>query len=154
MKNKISIAFGVLLASIIIISCEKEGSNETKISSSGSTESLNMGQNCMDCHKSGGKGEGRFKLAGTLYDSSLNLTLANGFIELYSQPNGNGNLIIRIAVDGLGNFYTTDNVDLGSGVYPVAISASGKRKYMQSSTNTGACSSCHGNSQTKMWANK
>jgi hypothetical protein len=137
MKNKISIAFCMLLATIVIISCEKEGSNKTNISSTGSKESHNMGRNCMDCHKSGGEGEGWFKVAGTLYDSSLTKTHSNGFIELYTQPDGNGSLVKRVAVDGLGNFYTTENVDFGNGLYPVAISSSGKRKFMQSTTNTG-----------------
>lgn len=70
-----------------------------------------------DCHD-GGEGEGWFKVAGTLYDSSLTKTHSNGFIELYTQPNGNGSLVKRVAVDGLGNFYTTENLDFVDGTYP------------------------------------
>jgi hypothetical protein len=112
-----------------------------------------MGQNCMSCHKPGGSGEGIFRVAGTVYDSLLNNTNANGFIDLYTQPNGGGTFVKRIAVDAKGNFYTTEIIGLGNGLYPSVISRTGNKKYMSGSITSGACNSCHGVTQDKIWVN-
>ncbi len=121
MKTPILLTF-VLLGLLVINSCRKESgdSKETKISSAGSNNSHNMGQNCMTCHKSGGQGEGVFTIAGTVYDSLKTSTLATSTIKLYTQPNGTGTLKYTIQVDGKGNFYTTENIDFGAGLYPAA----------------------------------
>ena len=156
MKSRfITLLFFMSISVILIESCKKkedEGNeNETKISSFGDTESHNMGQNCMSCHKSGGTGEGWFNVAGTVYDSLKTNTYPNTIIKLYSEPNGAGMLKHTIQVDGKGNFYTTANIDFGSGLYPAVVSNSGV-KYMSSATTTGTCVSCHGVSTDKIWA--
>ena len=94
-----------------IIGCQHGKGNNglvKNISSTHDDESHNMGQNCLNCHKSGGSGEGWFSLAGTVYDSLKTATLPNSTVKLYSGPNGTGSLIGIIEVDGLGNFYTTN----------------------------------------------
>lgn len=144
--------FKILIISTLglwITSCEKK-ENETKISKYNETESHNQGQNCMACHVSGGKGEGYFNVAGTVYDSTLTAYNPNTTVYLYSQQNGQGDLRYTIQVDGLGNFYTTEVIDFGNGLYPVIKSNSGER-YMSSPISTGACNSCHGYSTSKLW---
>jgi cytochrome c553 len=148
MTSKINILFVIFASAAVIASCTK---TETKISSTNSSKSHNMGKNCMECHKSGGKGEGWFTAAGTVYNSNLSSTNPNGFVELYTQANGAGTLVKRIAVDGLGNFYTTETIDFSTGLYPVVVSSTGNKMYMGSSITTGACASCHGSSQDKIW---
>lgn len=152
MKFKI-LTIWVLLVLITIYACKKEKNNEINISKNGEFESHNMGNNCMTCHVSGGKGEGWFKVAGTVYDSLLSNTIANGKVELYTQANGQGDKVMTVEIDGKGNFYTTENIDFNQGLFPVVISQSGKKKFMASSINQGACNSCHNVNQTKIWVN-
>lgn len=146
----------IALTLLAIPSCNKEeegGCGETNISQNGSNRSHNMGQNCMNCHKSGGPGEGCFNAAGTVYDSLQTSTRANGTIRLYTGPNGTGSLAATIQIDGRGNFHTTDNINFGSGLYPAVVGSSGEIRYMGSTINQGACNSCHGVSNDRIWVN-
>lgn len=145
----ISLSAGLLIFS----ACEKEGGeNETKISISGRSESHNMGQNCMDCHRKGGKGEGWFTVGGTIYDAQQTNPLPNGSIVLYSGPDGSGGIAYSLSVDAKGNFYTTESINFGNGLYPAAIGPH-TTKYMGTSVTTGQCNSCHGDSTDKLWSN-
>lgn len=145
---------GFVTLMIVAQSCEKGGENETKISQHNETESHNNGQNCMNCHKSGGQGEGHFNVAGSVYDSLLVAHKPNGTIKLYTGPDGTGALKYTIEVDGKGNFYTTDAIDFGSGgLYPSIVGTSGQQRFMSSATVTGACNSCHNISEAKIWVN-
>lgn len=137
--------FGVLL---FTQACSKK--NETNISSQNSSKSHNMGQNCMNCHKSGGDGEGWFTVAGTAYDSAGTNTYSNVTVKLYTGPNGTGTLKYTIDGDKLGNFYTTNATDFGSGLYP-AVQGNNSTKYMSTSIPHGQCNSCHGVSTGKLW---
>lgn len=150
MKKGIFITTLIALAFTVISSCEKENKNETKISSYNDLESHNMGQNCMSCHKQGGAGEGWFTAAGTVYDSLKLNTYPNATVKLYTEPNGNGSLKQTIQVDGKGNFYTTNNIDFGSGLFPV-VEGNTTTKYMNSSISMGQCNSCHGVTREKIW---
>ena len=129
-------------------SCKKNKS-ETNISSYNESESHNMGQNCMNCHKSGGDGKGWFQVAGTVYDTLLSKTNPNTTVQLYTDSKGT-NLKYTVQVDALGNFYTTETIDYGSGLYPVVV---GKTisKHMSSPVTSGQCNSCHGVSTDKIW---
>jgi len=151
MTKKI-LVFMTIISSILIVlqSCKKE-KNEVSISSHNQTESHNMGQNCMSCHISGGSGEGWFNIAGTVYDSLQTSTVPNTTIKLYTGPNGTGSLKETIQVDGLGNFFSTNNIDFGSGLYP-AVTGTISTKFMSTSITTGQCNSCHGVSTIKIWA--
>ncbi|MCK5066673.1 MAG: hypothetical protein KAR16_04520 [Bacteroidales bacterium] len=140
-----------IIAVFAIHSCEEnENENETKISSYNSTESHKAGQNCMTCHKSGGSGEGWFTVAGTVYDSTKAATFPNATVRLFTGPEGTGNLIMDIEVDGNGNFYTTESIDFGNGLYTL-VEGNLITKHMNSVISTGQCSSCHGVSTDRVW---
>lgn len=135
---------------ILAVSCEKK--NETTISSHFGTESHKMGENCMNCHRDGGDGEGWFIVAGTVYDSVRTNHQANGTMRLYSSPDTSGLLIATVEVDGNGNFYTTEFVDVGIGLYPEITGASGDVRRMQSAAFSGQCNSCHNeNTTSRIW---
>ena len=166
MKVKYIIGTAFLMVSLMIVeSCKKKEiqnestslseaveskKGETKISSHGQSDSHNMGQNCMNCHKSGGSGEGWFTVAATVYDSLQTTPLPNATVRLYTSANGGGTLKYTIEVDAKGNFYTTAPIDWGNGLYPSVQGANGTH-YMSSAINTGNCSSCHGSSTGKIW---
>jgi len=153
-KNILIVLSIVLIGTISVQSCKKEkngGEEETKISTHGTNKSHNMGQNCMNCHKNGGSGEGIFQVAGTVYDSLKTNIYPNATVNLYTQPNGGGQLRATVYADSKGNFYTTAAVDFSGGLYPSVISTSGTTKYMSTSISIGACNSCHGVSTDKLW---
>ncbi|MBI9069573.1 MAG: hypothetical protein JEZ09_19915 [Salinivirgaceae bacterium] len=139
----------VLILALGVFACEKEG-NETKISSYGSSESHNAGQNCMSCHKSGGDGEGWFTLAGTIYDSVQVSTYANATVKLHTGLNGTGTLTATIQADAKGNFYTTEDINFGNGVY-VSVNGNLTTTNMYVPISNGACNSCHGASTDRIW---
>lgn len=133
-------------------SCEKdEDENEIKSSSYNSTKSHNEGQNCMSCHTSGGSGEGRFTIAGTVYDAALNETFPNATVSLFTEPGGSGILKATIQVDKKGNFYTTENIDFKNGLY-ATVEGNSNITYMNATVTNGQCNSCHGVSTDRIWA--
>jgi len=150
MKSKCQSAalFSLFVLFIIAQSCNKENENEnsgTKISSNGSNESHNMGKNCMSCHN------GWFNVAGTVYGISKTSTYPNATVKLYTGPNETGTLKYTIMADAKGNFYTTENIDFGNGLYP---SVKGTLvNNMQSMITSGACNSCHNVTNDKIWTN-
>lgn len=155
MKLINSILFGAFVLSTSLLSfnsCEKNRRcNEDNVSKSGDDDSHNMGQNCMQCHKTGGEGEGCFVVAGTAYDSLGSNTLSTGKIELYTGPNGTGDLVHTIQIDSKGNFYTTDNFSV-TGLYPSITGPSGQKQFMSSTVSNGQCNACHGVSTNKITA--
>jgi hypothetical protein len=145
----------VFLATILVFtfpSCKKNKCGDTNVSFSGGSKSHNFGQNCLNCHKSGGEGEGCFNVAGSASNSSLTSNLTGGTIKLYTGAGGTGTLKYTIQIDSKGNFYTTESIDY-SGLYPAITGTSGATSYMSSSLNTGACNSCHGVSTGKIFSN-
>jgi hypothetical protein len=153
MKKKILIWIIMIVGILILLpSCESDENegNEEKVSSYNETESHKMGQNCMSCHKSGGKGEGWFNLAGTVYEDDKSTTYPNTTVKIYDEPNGAGSLISTIEVDGLGNFYTTNNIDFGNGLY-ASVSGDTETIYMIDPVTSGQCNSCHGTNTDRIW---
>ena len=151
MKKIIISALSIAIAGALILSqtsCEKEGSNASNTSKYNDNESHNMGQNCMNCHKSGGQGEGWFTAAGTMYKADLVTLQPNSTVYLYTGANGTGNLVATLEVDAKGNFYTTNAIDFSGGLYPAAKGPSGTMHYMSQVTRTGACNGCHNGSTT------
>lgn len=142
-----------ILASLTISSCSHYDAEkkETKISVNGDDESHNNGRNCMDCHKTGGEGEGWFQVAGSVYKSDKQSHNPNGKIYLYTDPDGKGTLKYTIEVDALGNFYTTRDIKFDGGLYPVHENTNGIKKFMQSPIISGQCQSCHNVSTDKIW---
>lgn len=104
----------------------------------------------MSCHTSGGSGEGWFNIAGTVYDSLKTSTLPNATVRLYTGLNGTGSLKITVEVDALGNFYTTENIEFGGGLY-TSVEGNSDIKYMHPVITTGQCNSCHGVSTDPIW---
>jgi hypothetical protein len=138
----------------LFISCtsdDESGENEIKISQNFQNESHNNGLDCMTCHKPGGAGEGQFSVAGSVYDLTKTNDYPNAKIQLFTGPNGTGDLVKTIEVDGLGNFYTTEIIDLSVGLYPLVEGSSGNQQSMQSATTNGKCNSCHGVTIEKIW---
>jgi len=152
LKIKTALWLVTSLFMIVLQSCEKENENESKISSIGSTESHHAGQNCMSCHLQGGSGEGWFQVAGTVYDNSKLTVYPNSTIKLFTGPNGTGTLKYTVQGDALGNFYTTESIDFGGGLYP-SVQGSASTKHMTSAITSGQCNSCHGSSTDKIWTN-
>jgi hypothetical protein len=145
----------VFLATVLVFtfpSCKKNKCGDTNVSFSGGSKSHNFGQNCLNCHKSGGEGEGCFNVAGSASNSALTSNLTGGTIKLYTGAGGTGTLKYTIQIDSRGNFYTTESIDY-SGLYPAITGTSGATSYMSSSLNTGACNSCHGVSTGKIFSN-
>ena len=138
----------VVIASLahFTIACEKEeGENETKISSYQSDESHHTGENCMECHRSGGSGEGWFTIAGTVYGNDKTTPYPGATVRLYTGQGGSGTLKTTVEVDQKGNFYTTEGIDFGTGLYTRVEGASTTAE-MVTPLTTGQCSQCHGNS--------
>src|SRR5690606_6751277 len=75
------------------------------VSAHGDARSHAVGDNCMRCHQPRGPGPGLFTAAGTLHDDDGS-PHPGGAIELRSAPDGMGELVARLEVDALGNFYT------------------------------------------------
>jgi hypothetical protein len=156
MKGKtlqILLAALVSLGTLSLQSCSENEGDETVVSVNNGQKSHNMGQNCMNCHKSGGPGEGWFSAAGTVYNDALTATSPNGLVKLYTGPNGTGTLKATVAVDGKGNFFTTESIDFTGGLYPSVTGTSGETEYMDFSITTGACYSCHGSTTDKIYTN-
>ncbi|MDA3865299.1 MAG: hypothetical protein PF489_00965 [Salinivirgaceae bacterium] len=130
---------------------EDEDENETVISQNYSDESHNLSQNCMNCHVQGEGGEGWFTVAGSLYEKTQTSGYPNGSVKITSEPNASGTTIKTIEVDSKGNFYTTQTIDFGNGLYVSVYGTNGEEKIMMSKINTGSCNSCHGNTTDKIW---
>jgi len=118
------------------MNCNHAKMREENNSSANTDESHNQGLNCMSCHKKGGKGEGWFTIAGTAFRSN-GASASNVIIKLYSQPGGQGELKKQITGDLLGNFFTTDLLGFGHGLYP-SIEFEGNTKFYEQS-NINRC---------------
>ncbi|MDA3953828.1 MAG: hypothetical protein PF485_09285 [Bacteroidales bacterium] len=149
-KRVLYILIGAVITTVAFQSCEEE-ENETKISSYESSESHKAGQDCMECHLSGGDGEGWFKVAGTVYDEAQTSVYPNSTVKLYTGANATGDLVATVEVDMNGNFYTTKVIDFGSGLY-TSVEGNTATKNMMSSITNGKCNSCHGVSTDRIWA--
>jgi len=162
----VSIAISTFFcAALLTQSCRKDNVNSNfngsgsggntcgavNISANNSSKSHNMGQNCMNCHTSGGQGKGCFQTAGTVYDTKGTTTMSNGVITLYTGVNASGTLRGTIYVDAKGNFHTTESIDFSGGLYPTITGASGDIQHMPDPTTTGACNSCHGAKEKPVW---
>ncbi len=142
------LSFPILITVLIQLTtaCEKEeGENETKISSYQSDDSHHTGENCMECHRSGGSGEGWFTIAGTVYGIDNTTPYPGATVRLYTGQGGSGTLKATVEVDKKGNFYTTEAIDFGTGLY-TRVEGESATWEMVTPLATGQCSQCHGNS--------
>ncbi|NPA33737.1 MAG: hypothetical protein GXO48_02280 [Chlorobi bacterium] len=119
---------------------DSDGQQPTVVSSASATSHYS-GKNCMSCHN--GTDAFAFSIAGTLYDSTKTNVYVGGTVEIYTGSNGQGTLIVSLVSDKNGNFYTTEQVNLSSGVYPSVKNMHGMMMHMPQPTTSGACNSCH-----------
>jgi hypothetical protein len=114
------------------------------VSAHGGMTSHESGKNCMECHQKLGPGPGLFSVAGTVVrlDGSPS---ADATVELWTAPGGTGDLVLRVEADALGNFFTTEALDLASApAFPFVKSADGvNANLMPFPTSSGACNVCH-----------
>lgn len=152
-RNTIIASVLILFAAFTIASCEESGCGRAMASTYNSHEGERMKGNCMDCHSpNGGADAGCFRVGGTAFDSiPSDSAVNNAVVKLYTQPNGNGELVVTLQVDRNGNFYTTAPVSFANGLYPSITSPTGTR-YMPTPAITGACASCHGVTYPNIWA--
>ncbi len=147
------ILVGVFLF-LAVYSCESTnsgtGGNEV-ISTYNSSQSHRAGENCMSCHVSSGSGDGIFSVAGTVYNVNLSSPLPNSTVRLYSEPDEDSDPLYVVEVDSKGNFYTTENIDFGEGLY-TSVQGSSSEIFMESAITNGSCNSCHGVSTERIWA--
>ncbi len=134
-----------------------------RVSAHGTTYSHTDGRrgvNCLSCHNIGGSNPYQYSVAGTVYEINLQKFYPDATLYLYSGPQGSGDLVATIEVDGNGNFYTTELIDLGNGqgtgVYPAIVGRNidSPIHYMNERTNEGGCSnsSCHGVTRAPIYA--
>jgi hypothetical protein len=152
LKISLTVLYSIILMMFLLSGCD-ENENETVVSSNQGTDSHRMGENCMNCHKSGGEGEGWFVVAGTVYAANLADIQTDGLVKLYTGANGSGTLRATIAVDGKGNFFTTNSIDFTGGLYTTVTSKSGNVSYMNSPVTNGKCNACHGSTTDKIVVN-
>ncbi|MCF8302049.1 MAG: hypothetical protein K9I94_02150 [Bacteroidales bacterium] len=140
------------LGLLILASCEDffyiDEEESAGVSKHGAMKSHHNGEDCMKCHSTG---EMTFTIAGSVYDSTGNNPIPNVLIEFYSDVEGEGTLLHLLEGDALGNFYTTQDLNIEDGLYPVIIDEAGNRKAKNKRTNMGACNSCHGKDVELIW---
>lgn len=156
MKKRMALGILTVLSTVIFIqSCEvNRCSYADMVSGTDGDESKKMKGNCMNCHGPNGSGKGCFIIAGTVYDSTQTVVNSDAVMMFYTQPNGGGQLVATLDVDRSGNFYTTALINFSNGLYPAIVSKiSGKVSYMPTSTVSGACGSCHGVTNARIWIN-
>jgi hypothetical protein len=110
------------------------GSDTPTAPSSPGTSSHNAGRDCLQCHN--------FSVAGTVYrtDGSAH---PGAVVRLTTGARGEGSVVLSLTADGAGNFYTSQAVTWGEGLYTDVSGASGTWLPMQASIGSGACNSCH-----------
>lgn len=116
-------------------------SGEYGLSHTGSTRSHNVGQDCLNCHKEGGIGDGVFSVAGTVYNGATPAT--SGSVYLYADL-AKTVLVATLEVDAYGNFYTIEPISQLSGPGGVAgVYAKVNGTSMPGVVSNGSCNECH-----------
>ena len=134
----------ILVISIIAFNCDLNNNNSNIIMSTyGDNESHRAGENCMECHKSGGDAGIVFSIAGTIYHSNSNIVYPNVSVNLFPDINFNGIPVEIFEVDGKGNFYSSIPIDWQNGLY-TSVSSVSQIKRMNSTIFDGSCNHCHG----------
>ena len=81
----------------------------------------------------------------------MNLTpYPNATVRLYTGPGGTGEMKAVVEVDRLGNFYTTEHIDFGTGLY-ATVEGSLETNIMNTPLSHGECNQCHGSSTDRIW---
>jgi len=150
MKKLLVISVALLL---VLSGCGEDEDSEggTQESWAGSS-SHNFGQNCMNCHTSGGQGESTFTIAGSVYASDNSSADTSGTISIlvHTAAGGGGTLLKELPVDSSGNFYSTSAVTTSGSYLGFKNSSTGLTRYMSTVGTTGKCTSCHGSTTAKL----
>lgn len=121
--------------------------NRELVSARGGASSHYEGDNCMACHQAHGPGPGLFSVAGTVFGAD-GAPSPDATVELWTAPGGQGELVLRVEADALGNFYTTAALALADApAFPFVRDADGiGANLMPFPTRSGACNVCHAGS--------
>jgi hypothetical protein len=147
-SRKLLLIIGLIFA---VVSCEKESEMEDSTTPvTGTTNptvnlgsSHNTGKNCLSCHK--------FSVGGSVYKANLTSTYPGSVVKLTTQPNGQGTVLATLTTDNSGNIRSSSSISFGTGRY-VSVTGTAGTKFMNAPITSGACSSCHGSSTAKVWA--
>jgi len=101
----------------------------------GSRTSHNAGQDCLRCHR-------EFGVAGTVYRTDGS-AYSGATVRLTTAASGGGSAVLTLTSDAAGNFYTSQSVGFGSGLYTDVAGTGGARRSMVAAVTSGACNSCH-----------
>jgi len=101
----------------------------------GSRASHNAGQDCLRCHRD-------FGVAGTVYRADGS-AYSGATVRLTTAASGAGTVVLALTSDAAGNFYTSQSVGFGSGLYTDVAGTGGTRRSMAATVTSGACNSCH-----------
>jgi hypothetical protein len=101
----------------------------------GSRSSHNAGQDCFRCHRD-------FGVAGTVYRADGS-AYPGATVRLTTAASGGGSVVLTLASDSSGNFFTPQSVGFGSGLYADVAGTGGARRSMAAAVTSGACNSCH-----------
>lgn len=135
--------------------CEKAVENTcgvTVVSVPFLSRSHNQGLDCVNCHVRGGSGVGCFTISGTAYAENAMEVNKNVFINLRTQPNGQGDIRYIISTDGKGNFFTTNSISWADSLFVEMRNTSGDaiyKSYPLRGTD-GACNRCHNTTETRL----
>ena len=133
-------------------SCKKKGA--TISSSYGGRKSHNHGRACLHCHITGGDNNYWWTVAGSVYKPDLTTPNHNATVYFYNGYSPAGALVKTLAVDGYGNFFTTEAINFADSLYVGIQSASGTVLYMPSAIKDGNCNNCHdGKTNNRIWIN-
>lgn len=142
---------GILLT--IAVSCKKTLTvDEVLASHHGGMTSHHNGLACIQCHANGSEAPA-WAVAGSVYKKNSDSISSDGTIFLYSGPGGSAYLIGTNEVDGKGNFFTSASLMPAGGAYPQIKGKSGDIQNMLTTTNSGNCNLCHGNTAPRIWVN-
>lgn len=143
----IAIVVALILSSFIL------QDDVTIVSKPDMKKSHEFGNDCMSCHKKGGKAKSVFTVSGSVLDEARAKIYKNPVIQLYTERKGQGELVATLLGDALGNFYSTENIDFSIGLYPTLIGTDGVAepiKHMARPIFSGSCNSCHGPKEEKL----
>jgi hypothetical protein len=146
-KSFIGYTFILIMVFVVVQSCSHyDEIQQNGMESTADGDSHNAGRNCMSCHhEAGNEAYGLWwYIAGTAFKDDHHVANSGGTVELWTQPNRNGEHLYTLKIDRSGNFYTQKIINFKRGFYPVLISPNGDIKAMTTQITEGACNSCHG----------
>ena len=103
--------------------------------------SHNAGRDCLRCHS--------FSVAGTVYRDD-GAVYPGAVVRLTTRPGGGSDVVLSVTADASGNFFTSEPVSWGDGLY-TDVQGTGARRLMEAPVTAGACNSCHA-AQTRIRA--